>query len=353
MDPAKIELDPRASDHPLVSICITTHNYGRFLAACVDSVISQSYPNIECIVVDDASDDDTPRVLAGYAGLIRVLRHDTARGQLAAIGSAFSMTSGSFIAFVDADDTLYPDFVRTHVAAHQSPGAFAAMTGSLQDITDADGKVLGTHPVSGPRPDSSRALLSSPRRAPVELTLMEPHCNPAHQWLWSAASSLMFRRDVLHLMLVPPPDAAASRIFADTYLAHFAHAIGGSVRIDAALSTYRRHGGNFFADNLILGGSSPATTRRHANQDNLPAIAAQIMANREALFLALGARRFVELLAKFCRLSQAAATIRSVAPGRATRLIPLFIALRMTRRVRAGSFWLRKDAAILTLSDAR
>ncbi|MGB3281542.1 MAG: glycosyltransferase, partial [Methylovirgula sp.] len=61
-----ITLD-RAFRLPLVSVIIVNYNYGAFLDQAVDSVFQQTYPHVECIVVDNASTDESPVVLAGIA----------------------------------------------------------------------------------------------------------------------------------------------------------------------------------------------------------------------------------------------------------------------------------------------
>jgi cellulose synthase/poly-beta-1,6-N-acetylglucosamine synthase-like glycosyltransferase len=60
---------------PLVSVIIPTYNRPEYLVQTVNSVLSQTYPNIEVIVVDDASTDDTPLVMSAYQDRIKYLRH--------------------------------------------------------------------------------------------------------------------------------------------------------------------------------------------------------------------------------------------------------------------------------------
>ena len=131
---------------PLVSICVTAHNYAHFLPDCIESILNQDYRSIECIVVDDGSQDDTRKVLESYAGRLKVIYHASARGQLAAIVSAFEHSRGQFISFVDADDMLYRNYVASHIAAHTSMKTYAALSSSLQEVIDGAGHTLATHP---------------------------------------------------------------------------------------------------------------------------------------------------------------------------------------------------------------
>jgi len=55
------------SKYPLVSVIIPCYNYARYLPECLDSVLAQSYPSWECIIVDDGSEDDTRKVALEYA----------------------------------------------------------------------------------------------------------------------------------------------------------------------------------------------------------------------------------------------------------------------------------------------
>ncbi len=96
------------SDLPLVSVVIPSYNSAATLAATLDSVIGQTWPRLEIIVVDDGSTDDTAQVLARYAPRVRGLRQ--ANGGLAAARNAgCAAATGTFIALLDADDLCEPE----------------------------------------------------------------------------------------------------------------------------------------------------------------------------------------------------------------------------------------------------
>ncbi len=107
-------------DLPLVSIIVVNYNYGRFLSAAVESICNQSYPNIELIIVDDASTDESSNVLDLLTDLYsdaKIVRRQENGGQSAASRSGFERSSGDYIIFVDADDML---LVATHIFVHLS-----------------------------------------------------------------------------------------------------------------------------------------------------------------------------------------------------------------------------------------
>src|SRR5947209_5675857 len=101
---------------PLVSVIIINFNYGRFLNTTVQSVFGQTYPNMECIVVDNASTDESGPVLrmlaASYVNLKVIFRTKNA-GQTPAALEGLAASTGPYVIFVDADDFLLPTCVET------------------------------------------------------------------------------------------------------------------------------------------------------------------------------------------------------------------------------------------------
>jgi len=95
------------SAEPTVSVIIPTYNCAPYVAAAVESALSQTYRPIEVIVVDDGSTDDTTAVLRGYAGRIAALSRPNA-GAAAARNAGVRHAKGEFLAFLDADDLWMP-----------------------------------------------------------------------------------------------------------------------------------------------------------------------------------------------------------------------------------------------------
>ena len=98
-----------------VSLIVATFNHGRFLAEALDSAIAQTLKGVEIVVVDDGSTDDTPSVLARYAGRIRVIRQPN-RGLAAARNTGLAAARGTYVSFLDADDVLMPTKLAEQVA---------------------------------------------------------------------------------------------------------------------------------------------------------------------------------------------------------------------------------------------
>jgi glycosyltransferase involved in cell wall biosynthesis len=91
---------------PRISIVTSSFNQGRFIERTIESIRAQEYPDLEHIVVDGMSTDDTPAVLARYPHL-RVIREPDS-GQAEAINKGFRAATGQVFGFVNSDDTLEP-----------------------------------------------------------------------------------------------------------------------------------------------------------------------------------------------------------------------------------------------------
>lgn len=105
-----------------VSIIVPVYQVSAYIERCMRSVMSQTYPHIECIIVNDATSDDgmikCRKVLATYDGPIsfRYVEHSENRGLSAARNSGLDMATGDYVYFLDSDDELLPDSIEKLVA---------------------------------------------------------------------------------------------------------------------------------------------------------------------------------------------------------------------------------------------
>ena len=98
-----------------VSIVIPTYNYGEYLGEAISSCLRQSYPDLEIVVVDDGSTDNTRTVCDSFGNKI-VYIHQENKGVSAARNAGLERISGEFVTFLDSDDFLTPDSVKVRVA---------------------------------------------------------------------------------------------------------------------------------------------------------------------------------------------------------------------------------------------
>src|ERR687889_2943029 len=104
---------------PLVSVVIPCYNQAHFLGEAIESVLAQSYPNFEIIVVDDGSMDDTSEVAGSYPK-VRLVRQEN-QGPSGARNAGLARSEGEYVVCLDADDRLLPEALKTglkHLEAH-------------------------------------------------------------------------------------------------------------------------------------------------------------------------------------------------------------------------------------------
>jgi glycosyltransferase involved in cell wall biosynthesis len=100
---------------PLVSVVIPTYNREGTVCEAIDSVVGQTYGNVEIIVIDDGSTDETPAALRRYGNRIKAIFQKNA-GPSAARNAGISLSSGDFVAFLDSDDLWMPQKLERQIA---------------------------------------------------------------------------------------------------------------------------------------------------------------------------------------------------------------------------------------------
>lgn len=97
-----------------VTIVTPVYNQASTLAETIESVLNQSYQNIEYIIVNDGSTDNTAEVLDAYSDRVRIITQNNA-GQAAALNLAWGLASGEYFTYLSADDIIYPHCIETLV----------------------------------------------------------------------------------------------------------------------------------------------------------------------------------------------------------------------------------------------
>ena len=97
-----------ASQLPRISLVIPSYNYGRYLEACLDSIISQGYPNLELIIMDGGSTDDTLQIIRRYEKHLAYWQSGPDGGQYSAIQEGFRRSTGEIMGWLNADDMFHP-----------------------------------------------------------------------------------------------------------------------------------------------------------------------------------------------------------------------------------------------------
>lgn len=127
--------------HPAVSAIIPVHDGRDLLARALRSVLGQSRPPDEIIVVDDGSQDGSGALARAFAGVTCLeLPH---QGQAAALNHGVAAARGEYLAFLDCDDEWLPDKLARQLARFDADGSLEAVFGHAQQIVDMRGHAVG------------------------------------------------------------------------------------------------------------------------------------------------------------------------------------------------------------------
>lgn len=116
---------------PTVSVIIPVHNAAQFLAETLDSVLGQSVPPHQVIVIDDGSTDQSAQIARRYDKYIQVEQQANA-GSAAARNRGIALAQGEFLAFLDDDDYWVPEKLALQLAAFQSAPHLEAVYGQIK-----------------------------------------------------------------------------------------------------------------------------------------------------------------------------------------------------------------------------
>lgn len=238
-------------EQPLVSVLLTSYNYARYVRDAIRSVFEQTYPAIECIIVDDGSTDGSPGVIrdaiaSAPARTELILQQN--RGQAAALNAAFARARGDLVALLDSDDSWRPEKIARMAAfirEHPDGGVFQ------HQLDDGCGAYKQEALLNADIYEEWRALgrvNTAARRDIVSVFL--------------PSSGLMFRKEALDRVF-PIPESLIS--CPDAYLTRTACVYGPLYSCPDVLGTWRRHGGN-------AGGSGRFTFRKFWVPVVMPAI---------------------------------------------------------------------------------
>lgn len=128
-----------AGDTPLVSVIVPCYRQAHYLAEAIESVLAQTYPHVEILVIDDGSPDNTTEIAARYPG-VRCVRQPN-RGVSEARNLGIRSSNGNFIIFLDADDRLRPEAIEIGLNCFSRHPEVAFVSGRLRFIS-ADGHTL-------------------------------------------------------------------------------------------------------------------------------------------------------------------------------------------------------------------
>lgn len=138
---------------PFISVIIPVYNIERYIGKCLDSIVGQTLKEIEIIVVDDGSTDDSSRIIDRYARTDSriVAIHKTNGGVVSARNCGIAQATGLYILFVDGDDHLAPDACERLLRKRKRPAPTWSSCGSTSSILS-----IKKNPGSGHKTNTTR-----------------------------------------------------------------------------------------------------------------------------------------------------------------------------------------------------
>ncbi|NJO58653.1 MAG: glycosyltransferase [Richelia sp. RM2_1_2] len=236
---------------PLVSIIINNYNYSRFLKEAIDSALNQTYTNVEVIVVDDGSTDNSHGIITSYGEkIIAVLKENG--GQASAINAGFVASKGEIIFFLDSDDVFLLDKVSRIVnffaqVTSQNPDVtiFNSMEAIDENSSLIDIEINNTCELSDLC--YQRAINKSQNQILIKISSPDEVYQHASKYryvpyLASPTTGLAISRSLAEQIFPLPSEGI--RTSADDFLVKAAALLGNIYSTDCILSRYRIHGNN-------------------------------------------------------------------------------------------------------------
>jgi glycosyltransferase involved in cell wall biosynthesis/predicted O-methyltransferase YrrM len=304
---AKPSLPATGLAPPLVSFVVISWNYARFVGETIRSIRMQDYPDFECIVVDNASIDDSRAVIEESIrgdDRFRSVYLPENIGQLGAAVGILDRLKGSYVSFVDSDDVIFANYASMHVQAHLGFSTPVALTTNAIVEMNAAGQVIQFRDYR-PR---MKAIAGANGLRPLDDMIRLPHVSETEYrrlsdaslrapprtrgWIWSPGTANMFRRSALEWARIGDGAQKLMRP-ADEHFNRVCHALAGTGIINLTLSAYRIHGSNAFASHEKLEAIHTGTVQwRNFAASNTAETFEHILASKDRYIEKMGGRYF-------------------------------------------------------------
>ncbi|MDY7567729.1 glycosyltransferase [Pseudomonas sp. RTC3] len=225
-------------DQPRVTVIIASYNHGPYIEQSILSVLNQTYPHIELLVIDDGSKDDSVerirRLQTRYGFDFRVQQN---QGLTHTLNDAIARSTGSLIAPFGSDDIMLPERIATQVAYMQDKPEVGICAGNIE-LIDAEGNLF---------PEKRQRREVPFRRLDFDDMFLERKPYPP-------APTLLIRREALEKVGGFDPDIRLEDLLIELKITHAGYFIDG---LSVLMARYRKHATNsyknhrFMIDNIL------------------------------------------------------------------------------------------------------
>lgn len=223
---------------PLVTVVIASYNHAPYIEQCILSVVQQTYPHIELLVIDDGSTDDSvariQRLQQEHGFDLRVQQN---KGLTRTLNEAIARAKGSLIAPFGSDDIMMPERIVKQVSHMQDKPEVGACAGNIE-LIDSDGQLF---------PESRQRREIAFRRLDFDDVFMERKPYPP-------APTLLFRKEVLERVGGFDPTIRLEDLLIELKITHAGYYIDC---LGEVLAQYRKHDSNsskntpFMVDSIL------------------------------------------------------------------------------------------------------
>ena len=266
---------------PKVSFVVMTHNFTKYVYDCLDSIKNQTYKNIEIIVVDDYSKDDTVNKIQLFHRKnpnlnFKFIKNECNKGQLASFLNGLKYATGQFVCAIDGDDILFPEYCAMHIETHMKTSV--AMTTCRQAEIDENNIIHTLSSIDSPHKKQETFEIENKSFEDFQnyrhakglddkgsaVKILDNNKYSFATWHWGPTTSAMMRKSVCDMLLLLK-DTKNLKITADKFMFSFCHLIGSSAIIYKVLYAYRRHGNNYSLANPVMGNKKYLKERTQNN----------------------------------------------------------------------------------------
>lgn len=218
---------------PLVSVIIASYNHGPYIEQSIQSVLDQSYPNIELLVVDDGSSDDSveriQRLQAAHGFDFRVQQN---QGLTNTLNGAIARAKGSLIVPFGSDDIMKPDRIAIQVEYMDGKPEVGICAGNIE-LIDAEGNLY---------PEKRQRRDVPFRRLDFDDMFLERKPYPP-------ATTLMIRREALDKVGGFDPSIRLEDLYIELKITHAGYFIDG---LSVVMAQYRKHATNSYKNHRFM-----------------------------------------------------------------------------------------------------